>query len=202
MRNLLPILGLIVSINSFAQHESFRARMDSSWNLLNEDTFPDLLEANNLLFSMPENFEKTEIKRNYNVFYQFAVKDKNSNFEVRIYIKPFKGIFTDTAAFNPNKFSYNFLTGMALDASGNVLPNIPQIDLFPPEAVKKEFNADWGATTAFAPKTEFGKGFNFCALNCLRKDDVCEVYIFYMFDDLPNQQSLMQKVFCAIKFAD
>jgi hypothetical protein len=149
---------------------------------------------------MPQDFEEIEVKRNYNIFYQYAIKDKHSNFEIRIFIKPFKDIFRDTLNFNPNKFSLSFLSSVALNASGNVIPDIPQIDLFPQDGVKKEFNADWGGTTAFVPNTEFGKGFSFCALNCLRKNDICEVYIFYMFDDVPNQRSLMQKGFYAIKF--
>jgi len=200
VKKLIWIFGLFISISSFGREDPFKARMDSSWNLLTDTTFDNLLKTNNLIFTMPENFEEIKVKKNYDIFYQYAIKDKNSNFEIRIFIKPFKGIFNDTANFNPNKFSYNFLASMSLNASGNILSNIPQIDLFPKDGVKKEFNADWGATTAFVPKTEFGRGFNFCALTSLRKDDLCEVYIFYMFDDVPNQESLIQKGFYVMKF--
>lgn len=199
---LLLILGVMIGEHSFAQRNPIEMSMDSSWNQLKPNTFTDLVKANNLSFVMPVDFEQTAIKRNYNVFYQYAIKHKDSNFEIRIFVKSFKGIFKDTVSFNPNKFSFSFLSAMALDASGNILPNVPEIDLFPKVGVNEEYNADWGASTAFAPNSEFGKGFSFCVLNCLRKDSRCEVYIFYMFDDFPNQRSLLEKTFYLIKFKD
>jgi hypothetical protein len=202
MKNLILVLWLAVNTTLVAQDDPFKARMDESWNSLKATTFSDLVKANSLVFAMPENFEEIKVKRNYDVFYQYAIKDKLSNFEIRIFVRSFKDDFKDTTRFNPNKFSYNFLVTMALEASGNVLPDIPQIDQFPKEAVKNEFNADWGATTAFVPKSEFGKGFNFCSVNSLRRDGVCQVYIFYMFDNVPEQRALMQKGFYVLRFKD
>ncbi len=201
MNKLLILIGLLIYINSFGQPDSYKTEMDNSWSQLTDTTFTELLDENNLVYTMPVGFEPIEVKKNYNVFYQYAITNTNSNFEIRIFIKSFKEM-DDTANFNPNDFSYNFLTSISLNASGNVLPNIPQIDLFPKEAVKLDFNADWGATTAFAPNTDFGKGFHFCALNCIRLDNVCEVYVFYMFDDAPNQEALMKKGFHVMKFKD
>ena len=200
MKNIVIILGVLFSTYLYSQEDPFKFRMDSSWAQLKKDTFSNLLAENKLLFSIPNGFTTIKVKENYNVFYQYAISDTNSNFEIRFFIKSLKNLLKDTVTFNPNNFSYNFLGSMALNASGNILPDIPQIDLFSKEAVKNEFNANWGGTTAFNPKTEFGKGFSFCALNCLRLDNVCEVYIFYMFDDLPNQRHLMQDGFYVMKF--
>lgn len=196
----IGLLILVFSTILYGQESSIKAKLDSSWSTLTDNTFFELIKENNLTFSLPEGFERTAVKKNYDVYYQYAIVHTKSNFEVRIFIKPFKGLFNEVSNFNPNKFSYNFLAIMSLEASGNVLPNIPQIDLFPKDAVKEEFNADWGATTAFVPNSDFGKGFNFCSLNCLRLDNVCEVYVFYMFDDVKNQQPLMKDVFYVVKF--
>ena len=200
MKNVVILLGVLCSTYLYSQTTTFKSRMDSSWAQLKNDTFSNLLDENKLIFSMPNGFTNIKVKKNYNVFYQYAISDTNSNFEIRIFIRPFKDLLKDTATFNPNNFSYNFLGSIALNASGNIIPNIPQIDLFPKEAVQNEFNATWGGTTAFNPKTEFGKEFNFCALNCLRLDNVCEVYIFFMFDDLPKQRHYMKDGFHVIKF--
>jgi hypothetical protein len=195
-RRIMLVFGLLMNLSSYGQ----KGYLDKFWNDLTDTTFNNLVNDNKLIFTMPDGFVTTNVKRNDNVFYQYAIKDKNSNFEIRIFIKSFKQISGKKDGFDFNKYSYNFLSSTSLNASGNVLPNIPQIDLFPEDAVKKDFNADWGATTAFAPKTEFGKGFNFCALNCIRLNDICEVYVFFMFDDVPKQKSLMEKSFLVMKF--
>lgn len=196
MKKLLLLIGILMSLSSFGQ----KGYLDKYWNDLTDKTFNQLVNDNQLVFTMPDGFEVTTVKKNDNVFYQYAIKDTNSNFEVRIFIKSIKQSSSKKEEFDFNKFSYNFMVSASLNASGNILPDIPQIDLFPQDAVKNEFNADWGGTTAFVPKTDFGKGFNFCAFNCLRLNDVCEVYLFYMFDDYQNQQYLMQKSFMVMKF--
>ncbi|TXH24307.1 MAG: hypothetical protein E6Q96_10440, partial [Cyclobacteriaceae bacterium] len=138
----IGLLILVFSTILYGQESSIKAKLDSSWSTLTDNTFFELIKENNLTFSLPEGFERTAVKKNYDVYYQYAIVHTKSNFEVRIFIKPFKGLFNEVSNFNPNKFSYNFLAIMSLEASGNVLPNIPQIDLFPKDAVKEEFNAD------------------------------------------------------------
>ncbi|MDF2456860.1 MAG: hypothetical protein K0R51_2853, partial [Cytophagaceae bacterium] len=192
MKNLFFILYFLIITNGFSQTNSIEARMENYWSKITDTTFDSLVIENKLKVSIPDNFIRVDLKKNRNVVYQYAVKDKASNFEIRIFIKSFKQLMKDSAVFNPNRFSKNALVSMSLNASGNILPNIPQIDEFPPEAVKNEFNADWGATTAFAPNSEFGKGFNFCVLNSFRLNDTCEAYVFYLFDDMPNQKTLLQ----------
>ena len=193
---IILALGLGISFTTYGQ----KGYLDKLWNNLTDSTFSNLVNSNKLVFSKPVGFNSTSIKKNDNIFYQYAIKDENSNFEIRIFIKSFKQSSSKKDQIDYNKFSYSFMSSTALNASGNVLPNIPQIDLFPEDAVQKDFNANWGATTAFVPKSEFGKGFNFCAFNCLRLNEVCEVYVFYMFDDAPNQQSLMEKSFLVMTF--
>lgn len=186
-------------VHAQAQVDPSKA-LDSAFNSLNRNTFKELLEENQLEFTMPKGFKKVKVKKNDNVFYQYAIKDKKSGFEIRIFIRPYGKLMEDTTKFNPNLYTYNMLAVMALNASGNLINKIPQIDLFPKEGAKKEFNADWGATTAFSPNTSFGEGFNFCALNCLRKDDVGEVYIYYLFTDVQNQQQLLLDGMYILKF--
>lgn len=200
MRNLkISIITfiLLANISTYGQ----KGYLDGLWTKLSDTTFNNLVQNTNLVFTMPEGFKTTKIKKNDNVFYQYAIKADNSNFEVRLFIKNFKQMETKKTDLDFfNKFSYNFMTSTTLNASGNVLPDIPQIDLFPEKDVKNDFNADWGATTAFVPKSEFGKGFNFCVFNSLRLNNIGEVYIFYMFDDMPKQQSLLEKSFGVVRF--
>lgn len=197
LKSILLALGLSISTISFGQD----GYLDKQWEQLSDTTFDRLVSDNKLIFTMPEGFIVTRIKKNDNVYYQYAIKDKKSNFEVRIFIRSFKNQNVK-ADFDLNKYSYNFTTVMALNASGGTFKDMPQVDLLPEDAVQHDFNADWGGISSFKPSTPFGKGFNFCSLFCYRLNDVAEVYLFYMFNNVSKQQDLLEKSFLVMKFKD
>ncbi|MDJ1466930.1 hypothetical protein [Xanthocytophaga flava] len=60
---------------------------------------------------------------------------------------------------------------------------LPQIDVFDSQSVKYDFNSDWGATAAFKPGSSFGEGFEFCSAQVIKKNDIGEIYIFWLFTD-------------------
>lgn len=162
--------------------------------------FDTLVKKCGLIFTMPEGFKETKVKKFGNGFYQYAIKHK-SGFEIRYYVKPYSVFYgSNTIDFSPNTFTKNFFISMNLDVSGNVLPNIPQIDEFPKEAVAHDFNGDYGATSAFKPNSEFGKGFEFCSTFTIRKDNIGEVIVFWMFTEMMKQEPLMRQTFTSLKF--
>jgi hypothetical protein len=163
--------------------------------------FDVLLKKCGLTFTMPKGFKETKVQKFESGLYQYAIKHK-SGFEVRYYIKPYSVFFqNDTSEFarNPNQWTKNFFISTNLNVSGAVLPNIPEMDEFPKEGVKAEFGGDYGLTTAFPPKSDFGKGFEMCATFVVRKNDVGEFMAFFMFTN-KDQEPLQQQSFLSMKF--
>ena len=63
-----------------------------------------------------------------------------------------------------------------LNITGGVEYNIQAFDK---DAVKNEFNADWGATTFVELNSGFGKGFKYFMIVMIHKDDVADAYYSY-----------------------
>jgi hypothetical protein len=158
--------------------------------------FDTLLSQCQLDFKMPKDFKPTAVKKFENGFYQYAIKHE-SGFEIRYYIKPFSSFYGTDTLFERNKMTLRFFLSMNYDISGTALSG--EFDEFPKAAVKYEFNADYGATSAFKPNDDFGKGFEMCSTVTLRKDDVGEVIIFYMISDR-KQEPIMKRNFTIMKF--
>jgi hypothetical protein len=163
--------------------------------------FEILLKELHADFKMPEGFQETIVNKKLPVFYQYAIKDIASGFEVRYFLKPYNRILKDynVKEFDPRDHTYSlFLTTISNSALESSI--IPKIDVFEKEDVKKDFNADWGATTAYKPNIVFGGQANFSAALVIKKDNVGEIYVFWLFTDVKNQQPLMMKSFTNIKF--
>jgi hypothetical protein len=163
--------------------------------------FETLLKELHADFKIPDGFEKTTVNKKLPVFYQYAIKHIASGFEVRYFLKPYNRILKDynVKEFDPRDHTYSlFLTTIANSAAEPT--TIPKIDVFTKEDIKKDFNADWGATTAYKPNILFGSQANFSAALVIKKDDVGEIYVFWLFTDVKNQEALMMKSFSNIKF--
>lgn len=57
-----------------------------------------------------------------------------------------------------------------------------------------------GATAAFKPNNVFGGGFEFCSAQVIKKVDIGEVYIFWLFTDLKTQEKFLRDTYNALKF--
>lgn len=180
--------------------------------------FNTALEEGLLNFKMPENFDTVLIRSNPDMNYELAIKSKTDSFEIRYAIRPlgkriesFEKMAADTANgrkvfanAHPNK-SYQtlFMTVLintSIQAQAGGAPAIPRFGAFKPDAVKSEFNADWGATSGYAPRITFERTYKNCMTVALHKDNAADVYIFYLFNDKETMMRLMPAAFHAIKF--
>ena len=73
--------------------------------------------------------------------------------------------------------------------------------VFDSASVKNEFNADWGATSFVDLKSEFGKGYKYCMMVTIHKDDVADIYYFYLSNTKENFSNNMNAFFYSLKFS-
>lgn len=135
------------------------------------------------------------------------MKYPGKKFEIRYAIAPL-----DVSPFNekmkqegtkmavtPNQLYSGAYMATLMNLSGG---SMPQVHQFPKQAVAKEFNADWGATTIFHVKGTFGDGYDACMAIALHKDNAGDAYIFYLSDSMENFQTLLEPAFHALKFRE
>ena len=179
--------------------------------------FKTLLEEGGLEFTIPEGFDTVATHKNPDMLYELALKSKTDSFEIRYAIRPlkkrieaFEKMAADTAGgrvvfanSHPNKsYKMVFMTVLintSIQQNGGT-PAIPRFGEFKPEAVKNEFNADWGATSGYPPRATFDSTYTNCMAVTLHKDDAADVYIFYLFNNKEILMKVMPAAFHAIKF--
>jgi hypothetical protein len=71
---------------------------------------------------------------------------------------------------------------------------------FDSASVKKEFHADWGATSFVGLNSEFGKGYSYCMMVTIHKKDVADAYYFYLSKTKENFSENMEPFFYSLKF--
>ncbi len=178
--------------------------------------FNTALEEGLLNFKMPENFDTVLIRSNPDMNYELAIKSKTDSLEIRYAIRPlgkriesFEKMAADTsnehkvfANAHPNKSYQTVFMTVLINTSlqSGSTPSIPRFGAFKPDAVKSEFNADWGATSGYAPRITFERTYKNCMTVALHKDNAADVYIFYLFNDKETMMRLMPAAFHAIKF--
>jgi hypothetical protein len=200
MKKIILLAIIFFPVYLFSQNNNSNSKK-AGQKKPKENSFEYLLQKCKLEFTIPEEFKIIKPKKNSDISYQFAIKDKNENYEIRYFIIPFDQFYKDSAnKIDPNRNSNIFLTTTVLNASGYDAEHIPEINTFPAEYVQNEFNADWGAVSLFAPKSDFGKGYKYCVVNSIRKDSVCQVFFIDLFDDFRSQFAIYNEHFYTIKF--
>lgn len=172
------------------------------------DLFTKLMERSKMSFTAPEGYSETKIISNGQMSYEYAIKHNTQNFEVRYAIRPLDEELKDynkwqknkgpnDIRIHPNKMYEAVFQATVLNVSGGELP---QWDEFPPQAVKHEFNADWGAVVVTTAGEEFGQKYKYCMTVALHKDDVGDAYYFYLYDDTKVMDDLMMTAFHSLRF--
>src|SRR5258707_5938935 len=104
---------------------------------------------------MPENYKETNIIENGDLYYCFAIKNKNADFEVRYSIWPIKPKLKEfekcktepgCTMVHPNNIFKSIAQANILNMTAG---KSAEIGGFPKEAVKSEFNADIGGSSIF-----------------------------------------------------
>jgi hypothetical protein len=141
----------------------------------NAQTFDQLLNQTNMQFSIPPDFVEVPIINNADVSYDFAIKSNTAALEVRFRIWPI-----DRKQKNPNAIYHAMLVTMGLNISNGQMIKSQQ---YPAQSVKAEFGADAGSSGVVPIGSEFGKGYRFCLISVIHKDNVADAYVFYLYND-------------------
>lgn len=171
-------------------------------------TFTDLLDRANLTFQKPAGLEETKIINNRQMNYEYAIKYPKKKFEVRYAIRPLDDLLRDyeekeknknpgDVNIHPNQLYSSLLQVTTLNISGGQLPEIIE---FEKEAVKQEFNADWGATVLVEVGKEFGQDYKYCMIVAIHKDNVADAYFFYLSETTEGFDELMTPAFHSLTF--
>ncbi len=193
--NLKPgpfvFLLVILNFNSFGQ---------------NFKEFKSLLGNCGMNVNIPAGFREAKIVENDDMNYEYAIKYPDKDFELRYAIRPirYKEYANDTvkrelegqSPFRNSSYG-TILHTIVLNITGGV---DYEIQAFDKNAVKKEFNADWGATTFVVLKSDFGKGYKYCMIVTIHKDDVADAYYFYLSNTKENFSENEDPLFHTLRF--
>jgi hypothetical protein len=156
--------------------------------------------------TIPPEFEESSVKENGDMDYDYAIKYPDKDFELRYAIRPirYKNYANDTI-----RREIESQRGFRNSAYGTVLQTIIlnitggidyKIQVFDKDAVKKEFNADWGATSFVDLHSDFGKGFKYCMIVTIHKNDVADAYYFYLSNSKDKFSENMEPLFHTLQF--
>ena len=179
---------------------------DDKGTIVKADEFQKYVDTIGLKFTLPTDYEETFVKENNDLWYSFAIKDTKADFEVRYTVwslKPtiaeFEKCKLDSNCFmvNPNVIYKGLIQSNVLNMTGG---QDWDIGAFPPQAVKKEFNADNGGSSFFEFNCGFGTGYKYGQMVYLHKDNVADVIITFMSNNKSKHSDLMDKAFHALTF--
>ena len=173
------------------------------------ETFVKLLNRANMVFTEASGFIETKPIENRQMNYEYAVLNEAKDFEARFAIRPLDELIKQhneskkdkntIVSVHPNNFHETSFQATVMNISGGEFPT-PAV--FDAEAVKAEFNADWGATVFVEVGEEFGQQYKYCLVVALHKADKADAYSFYLSDKKETIMGNAQKLFHALKFKD
>ena len=181
-------------------------RISYGQNQLTISEFEKLCDSSGLKFTMPDGYQITDVKENRDLEYSFAVINSNSTMEIRYTIwslkpalKQYEESLKDSnlTMIPPNNIYKGRIQANVLNMTGGKMYDIGS---FPPQAVKKEFNADNGGSCYFEFNCEFGKGYKYGQFVYLHKDDTADVIVTFMSNNKETHSDLMMIGFHSLKF--
>ena len=168
--------------------------------------FEQHIDTLGLQFEMPKGYKEVVVKSNRDLYYGFAIKNKKDDFEVRYSIWSLKNdlVEYERCKADPNCMSIHPNSVYKGRAQANVLNMTAGESMnygdFPPQAVKKEFNADAGGSSFFQFNCKFGEGYKYGQMVVLHKDNVADVIITYLSNDKDKHSDLMEIPFHSLTF--
>jgi len=187
----IVIVLIILSSNAFGQAlNEFKSTLENCW----------------MNVTIPSGFVESKVISNKDMRYDYAVKYPDRDFELRYSISPIqtKKNRNDTLT-SENKEQIKFrnsnysiiLKAIILNITGGVQYKIQEFDN---NAVKEEFNADWGAMTFVELNSAFGKGYKYCMIVAIHKNDVADAYYFYLSNTKDKFSENQDPLFHTLKF--
>lgn len=170
--------------------------------------FTDLLDRAAMTFDKPSEYSETHPINNEQVKYEYAIVNDAKDFEIRYAIRPLDEMLKNynereknekagDVNIHPSKLYAASFQAIVINVSGG---KMTKISPFKTEAVKKEFNADWGAITMVEVGKEFGQNYKYCFLVAIHKDNIADAYCFYLSNTKESITKNMQASFHSLRF--
>ncbi|WP_316788957.1 hypothetical protein [Pedobacter frigoris] len=203
MKKTLLMLTMFTVTVLMADAQSTTSKADTLQSQMSN--FQKILGETNMAFKMPEGAVEIPIVKNAQMHYEYAVKFPDKNLEVRYSVAPLKKRMEEFRereknkkpgenVQNPNASSAAISYAVALNIGGGKMDTTIKFGPFRPDAVKKEFGADWGGTTLAKLHKSFGTDYTNCIMVTLHKNDIADAYIFYMGDSRENLMKLFAEL--------
>jgi hypothetical protein len=159
-------------------------------------------------FTMPDDAVEIPIVKNRQMHYELAVTIPGKAIEVRYAIAPYSTFRNamkkgqkdgdTTEVFNKkiNDMAKVITYTIATNVGGGMRDSTIRGQMFPPEAVKREFGADHGGTILIPVKNNsFGTDYKFCMMIAIHKDFAGDGYIMYLGDSLQSLAPVVKEHF-------
>jgi hypothetical protein len=175
----LIIIMIITAANVFGQNlDKFKSQVDSCGMKLN----------------IPEGLVECKIIENRDMLYDYAVKYPDKDLELRYALRPMK---EEEKSFR-NKSQAAIFQAIIF----NLTQKTAKFQAFPPDNVKHEYNADWGAFAVVELNSKFGEGYKYCMILAIHKLDVADAYYFFLSNtkEAFSLTDLMLPLFSSLQF--
>lgn len=170
--------------------------------------FINLLNRSEMTFNQPDEYFETQTIENQQMNYDYAIINNAKDFEIRYAISPMDEMLKDyndrnkneksgSVSIHPNKLYVGLFHSVIFNVSGG---KFSKINEFNPEAVKREFNADWGAIAMVEVGKEFGQNYKYCFLITIHKDNVGDAYCFFLSNTKEDIMKNLQVPFHSLRF--
>lgn len=178
---------------------------------LAQSGFSDLLIDNDLTFEMPVDFIEVPVRENPDLFYNYAIKHRKADFEIRYSIFPLAEMLQEYEAslsdssrimIDPNQLYKSLFIVNILNVSQIRMGEapIPEIIEFQSKAVNDEFGCEYGATTFFAANSEFSGEYKYCSMVYLHKENTADVCISFLVKKMKTFEKYFHQAFYALRF--
>jgi hypothetical protein len=165
--------------------------------------FSELLDRAKMTLDKADGLVETKPIENGQMNYEYALITKGKDFEVRYAIRPLDNLIKEyneneknkkpgDINIHPNKLYAALFEATVLNISGG---QFPEPTVFDKNAVKEEFNADWGATNFVEVGEEFGQKYKYCVIVAIHKDNLGDAYCFYLSEKQENITDNMENYF-------
>ena len=170
---------------------------------MSKSEFFKLLEKNGIIFTLAKDFEEIKLVANSGSPNHYAIKNKNADFELRIYVeslsdlkKQFQTKGIKDVSIN-NMFENGFLSSL-----DNISQAQPQFLVYDAKAVITKFNGDIGLLSHFDFQTnsKYGKGYKYGTFMVIHKDDVADFYLSFLYND--NNSTVFRLAEKTLRFKD
>ena len=209
-RWLRPFRAVLGLLSSMRHRLLVFAMLCGSWPaiatgqvILNEQFLREL-QDNGLTFSETtlKDYTIAPIIENPHMDYELAVRSKRIPLEIRYAVRRYdqlskKGSVPVESMPKPTFEVVLLNVARGDDKKSDILSAVE----FKTEDVKKEFNADWGASALLVPKKEFSSAFDRCMVVSISRKR-SSAFIFYLFNNTNKDAALneLNDVFHVLRF--